>query len=251
MPRSRGGRAGAGRGWREGGHLVRRRGLPVAVVGAVALLPLATPLSGGCGGAGLHLVLHGVDQFHVADGVGRLLDLAGDALVAFAAESDRPIDGGSAADFRFPLLADFGQIVGPNVGGAAAIGTVDHDDVGGRQFHARVGFHQFRIVPFRDLAEEDSRQSFRREVEIRADAGNVIDRNVGAHHGREVQDSKSVLVVELLELHVVHRAVAGSEIDGAFGHLLDAAAGTDGLVVELQDSETSCGIRQTTSSTSG
>ena len=58
------------------------------------------------------------------------------------------------------------------------------------------------------------------------------------------------LSLELLELLVVHGAVGGAEIDGAFGHLLDAAAGTDGLVVDLQGWETSCGIRRTTWSTS-
>ena len=34
-----------------------------------------------------HLVLLGVGQFHIADGAGQLLDLAGDAFVALAAEA--------------------------------------------------------------------------------------------------------------------------------------------------------------------
>ncbi len=139
-----------------------------------------------------------VNQFHVTDGVGRLLDLARYALVAFAAKTDRPIDRGSAADFRFPFLADLGQIVGPDVGGAAAVGTVDHNNVSGRQFDTGVGFHQFRIVPFGDLTEEDPRQRIRREVEIRAHAGDVIDRHIGAHYRREVQDSETVLVAGTL-----------------------------------------------------
>ena len=42
-----------------------------------------------------------------------------------------------------------------------------------------------------------------------------------------------ILTLDLRELLVAHRAVAGSEINGARGYLADAAARTDGLVVDL------------------
>src|SRR6266436_1727161 len=48
-----------------------------------------------------------------------------------------------------------------------------------------------------------------------------------------MQDSESVLVLVGLELLVVHGTIGGAEIHGAFGDLFDAAARTDGLVVDL------------------
>lgn len=41
------------------------------------------------------------------------------------------------------------------------------------------------------------------------------------------------LLVAVLALAVIHRAIGGAEIDGAIGDLLDARAGTDGLIIEL------------------
>ena len=43
--------------------------------------------------------------------------------------ADGPIDRGALADFVLPVIADFGEIVGPNIGGAAAVGAVNDDDV--------------------------------------------------------------------------------------------------------------------------
>ena len=42
-----------------------------------------------------------------------------------------------------------------------------------------------------------------------------------------------MLVLVSLHLLVVHGAVGSAEIDGAFGDLLDARAGADGLIVDL------------------
>ena len=44
---------------------------------------------------------------------------------------------------------------------------------------------------------------------------------------------EAVLVLISLHLLVVHRAVGSAEIDGAFGDLLDARAGANGLIVDL------------------
>src|SRR5258708_37690581 len=48
-----------------------------------------------------------------------------------------------------------------------------------------------------------------------------------------MQDSESVLVLIALELLVVHGTIRGAKIHGSFGDLFDAAAPTDGLVVDL------------------
>ena len=119
------------------------------------------------------------------------------------------------------------------------------------KFHTRVGLRRlpgsFHLVILpRKIPASASRVKLRSGV----DARDVVDGHVRAHHGREVQNRRTVLVLEFLDLRVVHRAVAGAEIHRAFGHLLDAAAGTDRLIVELRYWETSCGIRQTTWNTS-
>ncbi len=80
-----------------------------------------------------HLVLRGVDQLDVAEGAGRLLDLAGDAFIALGAEAGGPFDGGIGADLGLPVRADLAQVIGEDVGGAAAIGAMDDDDVGVRE----------------------------------------------------------------------------------------------------------------------
>jgi len=65
-------------------------------------------------------------------------------------------------------------------------------------------------------------------------AGNVVGRYVSAEHGGKVQDPEAVFVLKSLELLVVHGAIGSAEVHGAFGDLLDAAAGTDGLIVDLK-----------------
>ena len=178
-----------------------------------------------------------VDQFHVAERVGRLLHLARNAFVPFATQTNRPVDGGSAADLGFPFFADFGKIVGPDEGRSAAVGAVDNNDVLRRQIHARIRFGDFRIVPFGDFTQEDPRQRVPGEVQLRRHAGQIVDRHIRAHHGGEMEDVRRVFGVEFLDLHVVHRPVGGAEIDRAFGHLLDAAARADRLIIKLQRGE--------------
>src|SRR5207245_1278722 len=50
---------------------------------------------------------------------------------------------------------------------------------------------------------------------------------------RKVQDARSVLVLVRLQLLVVHRPVGGAKIHRAFGHLLDPASRSNGLIVDL------------------
>ena len=100
-----------------------------------------------------HLVLQGVDQLDVADRIGSLFDLSGDAFVAFATEAGRPAHRGVVADLRFPFRADLAQVIGEDVGRAAAVGAMHHDDVCIGQVHAGIHRRDLRVVPFRDLAQ--------------------------------------------------------------------------------------------------
>ena len=116
-----------------------------------------------------------------------------------------------------------------------------HDDnVGFGKIHAGIGLHQLRIVPLRDFAKEDSSQRFRSEVQSRGHSRHVIRRNVRSEDGGEVQHVHPALVLELLQLHRRSAAVAGAEIHGAGGHLLDAEAGAVGLIVDLHPRSSSC-----------
>src|SRR2546427_9276129 len=73
-----------------------------------------------------HLALQRVRQLHVADRVLDLLHILGDALVALAADSDRPLDRSTFPDLGFPFLADLGQVIGEVERGARAVRAM-HD----------------------------------------------------------------------------------------------------------------------------
>src|SRR5712692_8528432 len=49
------------------------------------------------------VILDRVNQFHVADGIRRLLDYSRDAFIAFAPQAHRPVHRRVTADFTFPL----------------------------------------------------------------------------------------------------------------------------------------------------
>ena len=97
------------------------------------------------------------------------------------------------------------------------------------QVDARICLGDRRIVPGGDLAQKDSCQRLRRELQFSGNSGNVVGRNHRAQHGRNVQD----LGLGLRELLVGHGTVAGAEIHGLRQHLTNAATASDGLVVEL------------------
>ena len=100
-------------------------------------------------------------------------------------------------------------------------------DRGVRQLRRRVIVLQRRVVPLRDLAQVDGGERLRRDAKL-LHAGQVPDDDHRAHHRRDVLDAGG-----LLQLLVAERCVAGPEVDGPLGDLLDAAAGSDRLVVDL------------------
>src|SRR5439155_24401993 len=71
------------------------------------------------------VVVGGVDQFNVAQRSLVLLHVGGDPVVALGAAPDGPVDGGRVPGARQPLLAHLRKVIGPDVGGAAAVGPVD------------------------------------------------------------------------------------------------------------------------------
>src|ERR1035441_8828675 len=110
---------------------------------------------------------------------------------------------------------------------------VNHHHIAGGKLHARVRFGDFRVVPLRDLAEKDTGQGFRGEVQLTGDTRNIVGRNIGAQHCGEVEHVAFALGLEFSHLRVIRRAVGGAEIDGTFGHLLNPTAGTDRLIIDF------------------
>ena len=102
------------------------------------------------------------------------------------------------ADFVLPFFADLRKIICPDVGRAAAVRAVNHNDIVARKVHALVRASDCRIIPFGDFAEKNSRERFLRKIQLRGDAGNVVRGDVRSEHGREVQDRKTVLVLDRL-----------------------------------------------------
>src|SRR5882762_10626255 len=174
----------------------------------------------------------GVSQFHVTDRVRSILDGSSNAFAALATETHGPDHGATFTHLRFPLIADLGKIIGPAKSCATALGTVHDHDIVGRKADALICTRDCRIVPFGNFSEVDSGKSFRGKVQLRGDTGNIVKGNHRAHHGWKMKYSRAVFVRVGLELLVIHRAIGSAEVYGAFGDLLDAATGTDGLVID-------------------
>ena len=105
---------------------------------------------------------------------------------------------------------------------------MQHGDLLGGQLQAAVEFDDARVVPHRDLAQEDVGEQGAVELHrAGGDAGDVDDRHDAADHGGELGEA------ELGEFFGFHRGVGRAEVDGAGLDLGDAAAGADGLVVHF------------------
>jgi hypothetical protein len=102
---------------------------------------------------------------------------------------------------------------------------VDDGHRGVGELDARVLLGEARIVPVRDLAEEEAGERLRRQPEI--GHRRLVGDHDRAEHRRDVLDAGG-----LRHLLVGHGGVGGAEVDRALGDLLDATAGADGLVVE-------------------
>lgn len=101
-------------------------------------------------------------------------------------------------------------------------------DLGGRQGHARVGRDNGRVVPHRDLAQEDVAQQGAGQAQLaRCDAVQIDHRHHAADGGRELAQAG------LLQFGAVQWLVGRAEIHGAGLDLRNAAAGADRLVIDL------------------
>src|SRR4029077_9945734 len=155
-----------------------------------------------------NVILNGIDQLDVTHGVGRLFKQTGNTFIAFSAQANGPIDGGIPANLAFPLRADLGEIVAPDVRGAAAVGAVNHYDILGRKLDARVSAGNSSIIPLSDLAKKNSGQRVGGKLQFRGNARGIVARDGSSQNGGEVQDFKT----SLFELFVRHGAIGSAEI---------------------------------------
>src|SRR5690606_36453299 len=92
------------------------------------------------------LVLQRVGQLDITDAALDLLDVGGDALVALAADTDRPLHRGAFAHAVLPALVDLGQVVGEVEARARTVGAVDDGDLVARQRQAAAERDDGRIA---------------------------------------------------------------------------------------------------------
>src|ERR1035438_3425672 len=89
------------------------------------------------------------------------------------------MEGFTCSHSRCPGGVDAGEVVAEDVGGAAAVGAVDHGDRVGGDVGAGVERGDDGVVPSGDLAEEDPCDDGAGEVQPRQ-AEEVVDDDFGA-----------------------------------------------------------------------
>ena len=181
-----------------------------------------------------HFILLGIGVFDITDGPAHHLHLAGHAFIAFAADAAgrRPLHRFAGSHFLFPLRRNHGQVAGIDKGGSGTVAAMHHGDGLGGEFHIGVKALDGRVVPPGDFAEVDISQQFPAQLQLsRTDAGNVDHRHHAADdHGKLDQ----TVLVQVLGFE---RLIRSAEIHGLGLDLGDAAAGADGLVIDLDPGE--------------
>ena len=157
-----------------------------------------------------------------------LLHVGGDAGIALAAHAVRPVDRRVGADLAGPFRVHLAEIVGEVEGGARTIGAMHGQDRGGWQVQLRVQRLDSRIIPLGDLAQKDLGQRLAVQHHLAgSNAGQVDDRHDGDDHLRELDQL-------IAHQFVVHQRLVGiGEVHGLGFDLLDAAARTDRLIIDL------------------
>ena len=117
---------------------------------------------------------------------------------------------------------------------------MDGDDVLVNVGEFRIIGHELRIVPFLDGAEINARKCVAVELQPRStNFGNVVSRNDGPQRHRNVEDRPAFGARELV---IAHRGVGCAEIQSLILDPLNAAAGADRLIIDLDSRNTGVGV---------
>src|SRR3954447_25368959 len=171
-----------------------------------------------------------VGLLDVADRAVVLLHAGRDAVVALGAGARRPLDRLVHARAALPLGRVVGEEAREQLRRAGLVGAVAHLDRLVGQLHARVRGCDGRVVPLRDLAEEDVRDGLAVELQALVDALDVVGDRHRAEDARDVHGL--ALLLRSLDLGVLHGGVRGAEVDRAGRELRDATTRADALVVD-------------------
>src|SRR5258706_765499 len=174
--------------------------------------------------------LDGVLELGVTDCAVGLLHAGRDAIVALRTDADWPLDFLALADARVPFRADRVEVRREGIRRAGAVGAMDDEDGLVGQRRPGVVRGDRRVIPFLDRAKEDPGDVRGVEVQV-GYALDVEDHHDRAEGRRHVEDLRSGR--KGCDFRVLHRRVRGTEVDRLLGDPLDAAAGTDRLVVDL------------------
>src|SRR6185437_6587900 len=128
-----------------------------------------------------------------------------------------------------PLSTDLGKIVGENVSGAASIRAMDYDNWQAGKLDTGIGFGNRGVAPIGDLAEKNSCQYLRRELNTACNTRNVIGRD----HGPELCRNMEKFELGFCKLLVCHGPVARAKIHGSRHELANSRAAANALVVDL------------------
>src|SRR5205085_3663768 len=123
----------------------------------------------------------------------------------------------------------FRKVLSEDCGRAATVGTMYDSDVVGGKLDAGIVSADLRIVPLRDLAEENVGEHFGRKTQ------RLIQRRQVVSNDDRAQDSRNVenLARRGLQILILHRRIGSAEVNRLLPELLDAATRSDRLVVDL------------------
>ena len=180
----------------------------------------------------LHLGLEDVSELHVADRAGRLRDPGGDAGVPLGTIAGRPGDRfAGSPGLGLPIGADAAEVVGENIGRAAAVRAVDDMDVLVRQADTTIVGRHRRVIPLLDFAQEDAGNGGRRELELAVrHAVQVVGERLGTKRARDLDD----LIAAAHGVGFFRRQwdVAGAKVHNLLRQLLDAGARATATIVD-------------------
>jgi conjugative relaxase-like TrwC/TraI family protein len=166
-----------------------------------------------------------VGLLDVADGERGAVHLGGHPGIALVSFPDRPAGRLAGADLGCPGRVDAGQVVGEDVGGAAAVGTVHDGDPRVREGQARVKRGDGGVVPVGDLPEVDLGEHRAGQVQPGAcREGQVVGDAFAAQVDRDLGDRSAFGGGQFTG---IHGHVGGAEVDLLRADRGDARAAAD------------------------
>src|SRR5208283_2388387 len=157
-----------------------------------------------------------------------LLHYARHALAPFASKSDWPAYGEALADMAFPFGTDGSKISGEDVRGAAAVGTMHHDDAPVGKIDFGIVLLDGSILPILDRAEINTRECLWAQLQGLFELFQVIGYAHRSSALRDLHQSR-----HLLQLFVIERGVGRAKIHHPVLELLNASAAANRLIIDL------------------